>query len=83
MLTASLCIDDGRIIADMNAHELVSSTILTETGIREPLYVTALKYAGVKVTREMLPGYITTLNTESSSEALARLAQRHSWQTGA
>ncbi len=63
-------INDGRIIADMNAHELVSSTILTENGIREPLYVTALKYASVKVTSDMLPGHITSLKTELSKEAL-------------
>ena len=66
-----LVIDDGRIIADMDAHELVSSNILTETGIREPLYITALKYAGVKVTRQICPGYITSLNTSLSNEALA------------
>lgn len=65
-----IVINDGRIIADMGADELVSSTILTETGIREPLYVTALKYAGVKVTSDMCPGHITTLKTEFSGEAL-------------
>lgn len=65
-----IVVNDGRIIADMNAHELVSSTVLTENGIREPLYVTALKYAGVKVTSDMLPGHITTLKTEFSKEAL-------------
>ena len=65
-----LVVRDGRIIADMNAHELVSSTILTENGIREPLYVTALKYADVKVTSEMQPGHITTLKTEFSRDAL-------------
>ena len=65
-----IVVNEGRIIADMNAHELVSSTILTENGIREPLYVTALKYAGVKVTSDMLPGHITTLKTEFSREAL-------------
>ncbi|HKJ37161.1 MAG TPA: DUF3744 domain-containing protein, partial [Anaerolineales bacterium] len=48
-----IMIRDGRIIADMNPHDLVVSTILTENGIREPLYVTALKYAGVKITSEM------------------------------
>ena len=66
-----LVIDDGRIIADMDAHELVSSNILTETGIREPLYVTALKYAGIKVTGDIRPGYITSLNTSLSKGALA------------
>jgi energy-coupling factor transport system ATP-binding protein len=65
-----IMINDGRIIADMNPHELVSSTILTENGIREPLYITALKYAGVKVTCEMQPGHITTLKTELSRNAL-------------
>lgn len=65
-----IVVNDGRIIADMNAHELVSSTILTENGIREPLYVTALKYAGVKVTSDMLPGHIATLKAEFSKEAL-------------
>lgn len=65
-----LMINDGRIVADMDPHELVSSTLLAENGIREPLYVTALKYAGVKVTSEMRPGHITTLKTEFSQDAL-------------
>ncbi len=65
-----IVVNEGRIIADMNAHELVSSTILTENGIREPLYVTALKYAGVKVTSDMKPGHITTLETAVSKDAL-------------
>jgi energy-coupling factor transport system ATP-binding protein len=59
-----IMINDGRIIADMNPHDLVSSTLLTENGIREPLYVTALKYAGIKVESRMLPGHITTLKVE-------------------
>ena len=65
-----IVINDGRIIADMDAHALVASTILKENGIREPLYVTALKYAGINVTRAMLPGHISTLKTESSRAAL-------------
>jgi len=67
-----LVIRDGRIIADMDAHSLVSSDILIKTGIREPLYVTALKYAGVEVTPEMKPGYITTLKTDLSRDALTQ-----------
>ena len=65
-----IMINEGRIVADMNVHELVSSTVLSENGIREPLYVTALKYAGVKVTSDMQPGHITTLKTELSKTAL-------------
>ena len=65
-----LVIREGRIIADMDAHALVSSDILIETGIREPLYVTALKYAGINVTKDIQPGYITSLHTNSSKHAL-------------
>jgi len=65
-----LVIDDGRIIADLDAHALVASPILKDTGIREPLYVTALKYAGVAVTEEMQAGHIETLRTEFSRDAL-------------
>lgn len=65
-----LVVDDGRIIADLDAHSLVASPILKETGIREPLYVTALKYAGVTVTEEMKAGHIETLETEFSRDAL-------------
>lgn len=62
--------NEGRIIADLDAHALVASTVLEETGIREPLYVTALKYAGVQVTDAMQAGQIETLNTEFSRDAL-------------
>ena len=65
-----IVINDGRIVADMSVHELVSSTVLSENGIREPLYITALKYAGVNITSDMQPGYITTLQTEFSRKAL-------------
>lgn len=63
-------LNEGRIIADMDVHELVCSSILTETGIREPLYVTALKYAGVQVTCDMHPGYIDTLKANGSKKQL-------------
>lgn len=65
-----IVINDGRIIADMDAHSLVASDILLKTGIREPLYVTALKYAGVQVTEAMQAGHIETLKKELSQDAL-------------
>jgi energy-coupling factor transport system ATP-binding protein len=67
-----IVINDGRIIADMNAHELVCSDVLTKNGIREPLYVTAMKYADIKVTPAMKPGYIWSLATTGVNEALRR-----------
>ncbi len=51
----------GRIIFDSTPDELLSSKLLIETGIREPLYVTTLKYASVDITPENKPGRIDTL----------------------
>jgi len=67
-----IMINDGRIIADMNAHELLCSDVLTRNGIREPLYVTAMKYADIQVTPAMKPGYIWSLDTTGVNEALRR-----------
>lgn len=39
--------NDGRVVADLPADELLKTNILSEQGIREPLYITAMKYAGV------------------------------------
>ena len=40
---------DGRIVADMSPDELLKSKLLKECGIREPLYLTAMKYAGCDI----------------------------------
>ncbi|WP_375179356.1 ABC transporter ATP-binding protein [Enterococcus rotai] len=39
--------NEGRVVADLPADDLLKTEILTEQGIREPLYITAMKYAGV------------------------------------
>lgn len=39
--------NDGQIVADQTPDDLLKTSILAENGIREPLYVTALKYAQV------------------------------------
>lgn len=65
-----IVVNDGKIIADMNVHDLVCSDVLVKNGIREPLYVTALKYAGVTLNPEMMPGYIDTLKLSNSDKAM-------------
>ncbi len=52
---------DGRILADMVPAELLGSDLLVRNGIREPLYITALKYAGVSINRDIEPQRIDTL----------------------
>lgn len=65
-----IVMNDGEIVADMNADELISSDILIKSGIREPLYITALKYAGVNVTKDMKPGHINTIDIDTFSDKL-------------
>ena len=53
---------DGRIRYDGDPDALLCSSLLQESGIREPLYVTALKYAGVTLMPDMRPSYLPELN---------------------
>ncbi|MBO4375566.1 MAG: ABC transporter ATP-binding protein [Lachnospiraceae bacterium] len=45
----------GRIISDTDADTLLCSDLLLKAGVREPLYVRALKFAGVSLTPEKKP----------------------------
>jgi len=65
-----IVVNEGRIIADMPPDELVSSSILTDIGIREPLYITALKYAGINVKSDMHPSHLQTLKMDTVVEPL-------------
>lgn len=42
-----ILVNDGRIILDTTPDELLSSDLLAQSGVREPLYISALKHAGV------------------------------------
>ncbi|RYL88527.1 ABC transporter ATP-binding protein [Sporolactobacillus sp. THM19-2] len=53
---------DGKIVADGPPGRLLASDVLSGYGIREPLYLSALKMAGVHVTEEMHPEHIDTLD---------------------
>lgn len=66
-----IVVSGGEIAADVTPDELLGTDILNETGIREPLYITALKYAGCKIDKESLPRHLETLRLEESKEKLA------------
>lgn len=53
---------DGQIVADMHPDEMLCSDLLTSNGIREPLYIAALKAAGAGFTPADRPAHIDTLN---------------------
>ena len=65
-----IVVNDGQIAADLTTQELLSSDILVDTGIREPLYITALKYAGIKVDKDISPESIDSLKVDSIKDKL-------------
>ena len=54
-------VNGGTILADLRPDELLSGSLLAENGIREPLYVTALRYAGVDITPDKHPPHVDSL----------------------
>ena len=67
-------VNEGRILADLRPDELLSGSLLAENGIREPLYVTAMRYAGIAVTPEKHPAHIDSVVLDK-----ADTARLHSW----
>ena len=67
---------DGKIIADMPSAELLCGDLLKDTGLREPLYISAMKYAGIKITPKHRPAMLDTLCLEDADKVALR-----NWQT--
>ena len=63
---------DGRIQYDGDPDALLCSRLLQDKGIREPLYVTALKYAGVELMPDMRPSYLPELKLSEQQKALVQ-----------
>lgn len=63
-----IVVSEGGIVLDCTPDELMASNELTRLGIREPLYVTALKYAGVTITPQMHAGQLSTLVIDADME---------------
>ncbi len=60
----------GEIKANMTPDELMEANILTELGIREPLYITALRYAGINVAKKHQAARLDTLDIKSVKKSL-------------
>ena len=63
---------DGRIRFDGRPDLLLCEDILRQNGIREPLYITALKYAGVTLLPKMRPSSIHTLELSDGQKDQVR-----------
>ena len=57
-----ILMDGGRIVADKSPDELLCTDLLPENGIREPLYVAALKAAGAGLVPESRPMHMETMD---------------------
>lgn len=67
-----ILVNDGRIAADMPPNQLLCSSLLGDTGLREPLYITALKYAGVRLTPDMHLANIQKIQLNDDAKAKVR-----------
>lgn len=63
-------VGEGRIVADTTPDELLAGNILKEQGIREPLYITAIKHAGCAISPKDHPQHIETMNLENYKKPL-------------
>ncbi|MBR1669905.1 MAG: ABC transporter ATP-binding protein [Butyrivibrio sp.] len=54
--------DDGRIVSDMAPDEMLCSDMLVKYGIREPLYISAIKAAGAVIGPQTHPQHIETMD---------------------
>ncbi len=63
---------NGSIVANTTPDQLLSENFLSENGIREPLYITAAKYAGVEILSSKKPAHIQSLALSESDKAKVR-----------
>ena len=64
--------NEGRIVSDTTPDELLASENLANCGVREPLYLTALKYAGVDIKAEMHPASLEGLILSEADKGKVR-----------
>ncbi len=62
--------NEGEIIRDDTPDNILASGILRDSGIREPLYVTALSYAGITITPKMHPDNLKDMELMSFRDKL-------------
>lgn len=65
-----IVMNNGEIIADTTPNEILSTDILKAIGVREPLYISALKYANCEITPDMNPKSIEEISLENCKDKL-------------
>lgn len=68
-----IVMSEGLIRGDLTPNQLLASPLLGEVGIREPLYITALKYAGCSLNETMGLEQLDTMNIKECQDLV------HQW----
>ena len=63
-------VNEGKILADLHPDELLSTTLLADNGIREPLYVTAMRYAGIEIVPCKKPSHVNSLLLDQTDQKM-------------
>lgn len=71
-----IVMDKGEILADCSPNELLRTNLLSEIGIREPFYISALKYAGCKLEELNEVDVLPQLDVMPYKEKLEALASK-------
>lgn len=67
-----ILMNEGEIVADMSVTKLLAGNLLLQHGIREPLYLTALRYAGVEISEDMHPEHVDSLVLKAEDKEKVR-----------
>ena len=67
-----ILMQEGRIIADCPPNELLAGPLLQQAGVREPLYVTAMKYAGIEPRKDHQLSSISALTLSKQDKEAIR-----------
>ena len=68
-----IVMDKGEIVADCTIDEIIRKDILRKVGIREPLYLTALRYAGCEINKTL------NLNNNENCDVIEYVDNIKSW----
>lgn len=65
-----IVMSEGRIVADSVPANLLATTVLADSYLREPLYLKALQYAGIFITSDMHPEHIDLLKITKQDKTM-------------
>ncbi|MCR5099621.1 MAG: ABC transporter ATP-binding protein [Lachnospiraceae bacterium] len=65
-----ILMEGGRIVADQKPDELLASGILPEHGIREPLYLAAMRHAGASVSADDRPSSVADMDISRHADTI-------------